>query len=99
MKRPLRPHRGMRIVGDHHDRLAVLLVERLQQIENLVAGLTIEVACRLVAEQQRRVGDNGACDADPLLLAAGELTRIVVHSLGPSPRPSGSLTARSPGAL
>ena len=82
VQRPLRARRGVRVVRHHHDRLAVLAVERLQQIEDLVAGLAIEVAGRLVAEQQRRVGDDGAGDADALLLAARELARIVVHALG-----------------
>ena len=72
----------MRIVRDHDDRLAVLAVERLQQIQDLVAGLAIEVAGRLVAEQQRRIGDDGAGDADALFLAAGELARIVVRPVG-----------------
>ena len=45
---------GVRVVGDHDDGLAVLAVERLQQVEDLVAGLAVEVAGRLVAEQQRR---------------------------------------------
>ena len=72
---------GVRVVRDHDDRLAVLAVERLQQVEDLVAGLAIEVAGRLVAEQQRRVGDDGARDADALLLAAGELPRIVLRAV------------------
>ena len=72
----------VRIVRDHDDGLAVLAVERLQQVEDLVAGLAVEVAGRLVAEQQRRVGDDGARDADALLLAAGELPRIVLRAVG-----------------
>ena len=73
-----RARRGVRVVRDHDDRLAVLAVERLQQVEDLVARLAVEVAGRLVAEQQRRVGDDGARDADALLLAAGELARVVL---------------------
>ena len=73
---------GVRVVRDHDDRLAVLAVERLQQVEDLVAGLAIEVAGRLVAEQQRRVGDDRAGDADALLLAAGELARVVLRAVG-----------------
>ena len=72
----------VRIVRDHDDRLAVLAVERLQQVEDLVARLAIEVAGRLVAEQQRRVGDDGAGDADALLLAARELPRVVLRAVG-----------------
>ena len=45
---------GVRIVGDHDDGLAVLAVERLQQVEDAVAGLAIEIAGRLVGEDERR---------------------------------------------
>ena len=82
VQRPLGALGGVRIVRDHDDRLAVLAVERLQQVEDLVAGLAIEVAGRLVAEQQRRVGDDRARDADALLLAAGELPRVVLGAVG-----------------
>ena len=75
----------VRVVRDHDDRLAVLAVERLQQVEDLVAGLAIEVAGRLVAEQQRRVGDDRARDADALLLAAGELPRDSASSRSARP--------------
>ena len=79
---------GVRVVRDHHDRLAVLAVERLQQVEDFVARLAIEIARRLVAEQQRRVGDDGARDADALLLAARELARIVLARGRRGRRPS-----------
>ena len=57
-------------------------------------ALAIEVAGRLVAEQQRRVGDDGAGDADALLLAARELARVVVGAIGRGRR----RRARSPRA-
>ena len=91
----LRALGGVRIVRHHHDRLAVIAVERLQQVENLVAGLAIEVAGRLVAEQQRRVGDDRAGDADALLLAARQLPRVVLRALGEAD----DLRARSPTRL
>ena len=78
----LRALGGVRIVRDHHDRLAVIAVERLQQVEDFVAGLAIEIARRLVAEQQRRIGDDRARDADALFLAAGELARVVLRAIG-----------------
>ena len=78
----MRAFGGVRIVRDHDDRLAVLAVERLQQVEDLVARLAVEVARGLVAEQQRRVGDDRARDADPLLLAARELARTMPGPVG-----------------
>src|SRR6266571_2329709 len=73
--------RGVRVVSDHDDGLAVFSVQRLQQIQNLIAGLSVEVACRLIAEQQRGVADNGAGDANALLFAARELTGIMPGSV------------------
>ena len=49
----------------------MLAIEGLEQIKDFVAGFSVEVARRLVAEQQSRVGDDGAGDADALLFAAG----------------------------
>jgi len=40
-----------------------------------VATLAVEIAGRLVGEQDQRVGDDGAGDGDALLLAAGKLGR------------------------
>ena len=40
--------------------------------------LRVEVAGRLVGQDERRVGDDAPRDRDPLLLAAGELVREVV---------------------
>jgi hypothetical protein len=71
----------MRIVCHHHDRLPVIAVEGLEQVENLIARLAIEIACRLVAQQERGIGDDGAGDADTLFLPARQLPRVVVGSL------------------
>ena len=43
--------------------------------------LRVEVAGRLVGDEDGRVGDDGARDGDALLLAAGELPRVVVHAV------------------
>jgi hypothetical protein len=53
----------------------------LEQPEHLGARRRVEVAGGLVGEDHSRLGDQGACDGDALLLAPGELTRTVV---GPS---------------
>ena len=73
---------GVRVVGDHDDGLAVLAVERLEEAEDFVAGFAVEVAGRLVAEEQRGVGDDGPRDADALLLAAGKRARIMPLTFG-----------------
>jgi hypothetical protein len=46
--------RSDRIVGHHHDRLAVLADGLLHELEDLGAGAAVEVAGRLVGEDDRR---------------------------------------------
>src|SRR5690606_16340262 len=41
---------GLRVVRDHHDGLAVLAVEHLQQREDLLGRLAVQVAGGLVAD-------------------------------------------------
>ena len=48
---------------------------------NLVAGLRVELAGRLVGEDQDRPLHQGAGDRHPLLFAAGKLVRAVVEPL------------------
>src|ERR1039458_5871515 len=73
--RPRRARRGVRIVRDHDDGLAVLPVQRLEQIQDFIAGLAVKVAGRLIAQQQRRVGDNSGGGARRALVAAGKRPR------------------------
>ena len=79
---------ALRVVRDHDDRLAELAVQPVEQAQDLLAGRAVEVAGRLVGDDQRRVGDDRARDRDALLLAAGELVRIVVHAVGQARRAS-----------
>ena len=84
---------GVRVVRHHDDRLLELLVQPLQQRQHLARRLRVEVAGRLVGEQQRRIGDDGARDRDALLLPAGQLARIVVRRGRASPTmPSAVIT-------
>ena len=63
-----------RVVGDHHDRLAAGR-RRSRAAGRAPRGAVrgVERAGRLVGEHDGRVGDQGAGDGDPLLLAAGQL--------------------------
>ena len=54
-------------------------VDPVEQLHDPDRRLGIEVAGRLVGQQQRRVVDERARDRDALLLAAGELVGIVVQ--------------------
>src|SRR6516164_8665124 len=59
---------------DHHQRRSSL-AELDQEVEDLDAGVRVEVAGRLVGEQERGLPNNRPRDRDSLALAAGQLTR------------------------
>jgi hypothetical protein len=71
MECPSRPLRGVRIVRDHDDGFAVITIESLQQIKNLVTGFAIEIARRLVTEKECRIRHNRAGNPDSLFLPSG----------------------------
>src|SRR5438874_11439907 len=73
---------GLGIVGDDHDRLAVLAVQHLQQAEDLFRGLAIQVPGGLIAHQQVRVGHQRAGDRDTLFLTTGQLPGLVLGAIG-----------------
>ena len=66
------------VVGDQDDR-AARRVELVEEGHDLGARMAVEVAGRLVGEDQRGFGDERAGDGDALLLAAGQLGRLVVE--------------------
>ena len=68
---------GMRIVSDHHDGLTELPVELGENRQNFLGRCGVEIARRLVRQDESGVGDDRAGDGDTLLLAAGKLARIV----------------------
>src|SRR6185369_4832972 len=74
--------RGLRIVGDEHDRLVALDAGPPERVEDLRAGRVVEVAGRLVGEEQGRASDEGAGDRDALLLAGAQLVGAVVLLAG-----------------
>ena len=69
-------------MGDEDDRLAALVARPPQGVEDLGAGRVVEVAGRLVGEQERRPGDERAGDGDALLLAGRQLVRLVALLAG-----------------
>src|SRR5690606_22959825 len=72
------------VVRDEHERRLVLLVQADQQIDDARTRLAIQVAGRLVGEQDPRVVRERARDRDALLLAAGQLLWVVVDALAES---------------
>ncbi len=53
------------------------LVQLAEEVQDLLRGFAVEVAGRLVGQEDGGVGDQGAGDRHPLVLAAGELVRLV----------------------
>ena len=75
------------LVRDHDDRSAGA-VERFQQVHDLVAGGRVEVAGRLVGEDDVGIVDQGPGDGDALLLPAGKLRRGDGQAIGQSDQPA-----------
>ena len=68
------------LVSDDHDRSA-LRCQLVEDREDLVGRLAVEVSGRLVGEDERRVGDQGAGDRDALLLPTRQLLRPVIRAV------------------
>src|SRR3989442_10704997 len=56
-------------------------MERLHQLYDLARGLRVQVARRLIREDDVRFVHEGAGDGDPLLLTAGKLRRFLQRHL------------------
>ena len=69
-------------MGNEDDGLLQRLVQFAEQVEDLVGRLGVEIPGRLVGDNESRIGDDGAGDADALLLAAGKLARTMLHPVG-----------------
>src|SRR5205085_8439169 len=70
---------GLRVVGDHDDGLVEAVVHLLEHVQDDGRVLGVEVARGLVGEDEGGLRDDGAGEGHALLLAAGELQRLVVH--------------------
>ena len=74
--------RDVALVRDEQHGDAALDVQALEDPHDLDARPRVEVAGRLVRQQDRRVGDQRAGDRHALLLPAGELIRVVIGAIG-----------------
>ncbi len=90
---PRAARRERDVVRDEDQRRAALAVEPEHQVRDFDAGGGVEVAGRLVGQQQLRLAGERARDRDALLLAARQLLRVV----GRAPRePDAVEPARRP---
>ena len=78
---PVSKRRDHRVVRDDDHRGVVRVAHVRQEREHLHAGLAVQRAGRLVAQQQGGVLAQRTGDGHALLLAAGELGREVVQPL------------------
>ena len=70
------------VVGDQDEGGATAGVEFEQQVADVLAGGMVERAGRFVGEQDARAGDEGTCQRHALLLATGQLARVVAGAMG-----------------
>ena len=70
MKLAARILRCVRVMRHHHDGLAQFAVQQLQHAEDLFRRCAIKVSRGFIREDELRIGDDRACDRDPLLLSA-----------------------------
>src|SRR6185369_11838700 len=57
-------------------------IQIAHQIDELSGVLRVEICRRLISQDQRGMMNDGACDGDPLALAAGEQVRTVMGAGG-----------------
>jgi len=57
-------------VADQDERQPALAPQRVEQADDLVPGVLVQVACRLVGQQHAGLLDQGTGYRHPLLLAA-----------------------------
>lgn len=65
---------------DNQHRCPQLLAQVVDQFQNFPAGLRVEIAGRLVSQQDRRINRQSPGDGDALSLAAGELVREMIEA-------------------
>ncbi len=75
-----------RVLGDihlvrHHHHGFAFAVQFLEDVHDLDRGARVQITGRFVAEENRRVVNQRAGDSDALLLPAGKLIGLVVHSI------------------
>ena len=62
----------------------MLAPQLLEEPDDLISGVLVEVACRLVGQDHGRILDQGARNRDSLLLAAGKLRGQMLQPIAKS---------------
>src|SRR5260221_13088229 len=74
------------IMGNEHQRGAALGVPGEQQIDDLLSGVLVEIAGRLIGHDDLWIGRKRTRDCDTLLLAARKLSWIMIEPLAQAHR-------------
>ena len=69
------------VVGDVHRREVEVALQPLELRAHAIAQLSIEIGERLIEQQDLRLHYQGACQREPLLLAAGELRGVALEEI------------------
>ena len=70
------------LMRDHDDGDAELLIDIFQQLQDGFDRFRIQRRGRFIGEKYGWIGHDSACDADTLLLSAGELCGVLIFVLG-----------------
>ncbi len=81
LENPIAVLEHVTVVGDHHDGHAVGVRTVGQKLDDLMTACPVERRGRFVDEQDARVVDHRAGDADALALSTGELTGAVTGAV------------------
>jgi hypothetical protein len=71
---------GFGIVRDHQDGLTQPMVQVAEQGQHGVRVFSIQIAGGFIGQQDSRLIDDGACNGDTLLLAAGKRAGLVIQA-------------------
>ena len=77
---PLGLLRDVGLVGDQ-DHSPSFFVQAREYSQHVLGGVRVQVAGRLIGEDQRGVGHDRPCDRDPLLLPARQLRRLMMQAV------------------
>lgn len=66
---------------DDDDRLSIALIALLQKMDDLLTGIGVEIACRLIGKHESGRVYQGAADGDALLLSSGKLIGQMMQAI------------------
>src|SRR5215475_9387516 len=75
------PIRYFNVMGDDQNGRAKTLVEVIDELQNLLAGVGVEIAGRFIGQQDRRINGKRSSNRDSLALASREFIRKMVDAM------------------